>query len=54
MQKDRIDHQRLRDMGYTVFRFWSEEVRRNLLRVVNQVMLYVEGAKETRIPYKDI
>jgi DNA mismatch endonuclease (patch repair protein) len=50
MQKDRINHEKLREMGYTVFRFWSDEVKRNLPRVVNQIMLYVETAREIKIP----
>jgi DNA mismatch endonuclease, patch repair protein len=50
MQKDRIDHEQLRSMGYTVFRFWSNEVKKNIPRVVNQILLYIETAKEIKIP----
>jgi DNA mismatch endonuclease, patch repair protein len=50
MQKDRIVKEQLTTMGYTVFRFWSKEIISNLSRVVNQIMLYIEAARETKIP----
>ncbi|QEK99465.1 very short patch repair endonuclease [Olivibacter sp. LS-1] len=53
MQKDRQDHEALRAIGFTVFRFWSKEVTNNLPKVVNQIMLFIETAKEIRIPYKN-
>ncbi|WP_134088546.1 very short patch repair endonuclease [Olivibacter sp. XZL3] len=53
MQLDRINQEHLQVMGYTVFRFWSQEVKRNLPRVVNQVMLYVESAREIKIPLSE-
>lgn len=54
MQKDRFDHEQLRAKGYTVFRFWSEDIKRGLPKVVNQVMLYLETAKEIVIPTTEI
>ncbi|MFC0316946.1 very short patch repair endonuclease [Olivibacter oleidegradans] len=50
MQKDRLHNEQLRAVGYTVFRFWSEEVNKNLPKVVNQIMLYIEAIKEIKIP----
>ncbi|MGK9118042.1 very short patch repair endonuclease [Olivibacter jilunii] len=51
MQKDRMYNEQLKDMGYMVFRFWSEEVINHTDRVVNQIMLYIETAKDIKIPY---
>lgn len=53
IQKDKIDHQRLQDVGFTVFRFWTEDVKKNLPKIVNQIILYIEAAREVRIPYFD-
>lgn len=53
MQKDRSADRQLQDLGYTVFRFWADDVRKSLEACVNQVMLYIESAKEIRIPYSD-
>ena len=50
MQKDRISTNQLKEMDYIVFRFWSEEVIKYLDRVVNQISLYLETAKEFKIP----
>lgn len=53
MQKDQIANEQLRDMGYTVFRFWSNEIKKNLDTCVNQVLLFIETAKEVKIPQYD-
>ncbi|QNL47891.1 very short patch repair endonuclease [Olivibacter sp. SDN3] len=53
MQKDRQDRDQLQAMGFTVFRFWSREVTNNLPKVVNQIMLFIETAKDITIPYKN-
>ncbi len=42
MQKDKQATRTLRDMGYVVFRFWSQEILRELPRVVNQIELFLE------------
>lgn len=52
MQKDRNDNEQLQEMGYTVFRFWSEEVVKHTHRVVNQVLLYLETVKEVKVHSK--
>lgn len=46
MQKDRQTNRILTDMGYTVFRFWSREILKELPKVINQIELYVEGMKK--------
>ena len=53
MQKDQIANEQLRDMGYTVFTFWSNEIKKNLDTCVNQVLLFIETAKEMKIPRYD-
>lgn len=49
MQKDRIYNRQLQEMGYTVFRFWSEEVLKHRERVINQVLLYIETVRTIKI-----
>ena len=41
MQRDREVNQQLKDMGYTVFRFWEHEVKNNLKTCINDVMVYL-------------
>lgn len=53
MQKDRMNNVLLQEMGYVIFRFWSETVLKDLNSCVNQVLLYIEAANEIRIPTKD-
>jgi len=50
MQKDHLHTTALKDMGYAVFRFWADELMSGPDAFVNQVMLYIETAKEVRIP----
>lgn len=42
MQKDERVNRALRDMGYTVFRFWSQDVLKKLPIVLNQIELFLE------------
>ena len=42
MQKDKRVNRALRDMGYTVFRFWSQDVLKKLPTVLNQIELFLE------------
>jgi len=46
MQKDERANRALRNMGYTVFRFWSQDILKNLPKVVNQIELYLETRKQ--------
>lgn len=50
MQRDLQNRQALEHAGYTVMRFWDHEVIKNLAACVNQVKLYIETAKEMKIP----
>src|SRR5690606_16832045 len=45
MQKDEQANRTLRDMGYVVFRFWSQEILKELPKVVNQIELFLETRK---------
>jgi DNA mismatch endonuclease (patch repair protein) len=42
MQRDREVNHKLEEKGYKVFRFWSKEVLKELDRVVDEVVEYVE------------
>ncbi|RZL46385.1 MAG: very short patch repair endonuclease [Pedobacter sp.] len=53
MQRDRFVNEQLSDMGYTVMRFWEHEVRTGLKACVNQIMLYLESAKISNVPFKN-
>lgn len=48
MQRDIRTNRALRDMGYTVFRFWSQDVLKNLTKVINQITLFLETRKNYR------
>ncbi|MFD2554769.1 very short patch repair endonuclease [Sphingobacterium tabacisoli] len=45
MQKDERVNRALRDMDYTVFRFWSQDVLKKLPMVLNQIELFLETRK---------
>lgn len=45
MQKDFQVNSELRAMGYTVFRFWSQYVLKELPYVINQIELFLETRK---------
>lgn len=42
IQKDQQTTRTLRDMGYVVFRFWSQDILKNLPQVINQIELFLE------------
>ncbi|WP_200818825.1 very short patch repair endonuclease [Sphingobacterium lactis] len=42
MQVDRWSNLALRELGYTVFRFWSKDILNNLAQVTNQIELFLE------------
>lgn len=48
MQKDERSNRALREMGYTVFRFWSQDILKKLPVVLNQIELYLESRKMWR------
>lgn len=41
MQRDIEVNRELKNMGYTIFRFWSHEVKDNLKTCINDVMVYL-------------
>ncbi|GAB5398627.1 MAG: very short patch repair endonuclease [Aureisphaera sp.] len=43
MQKDHEVNQHLREMGFTVFRFWSREISGDLDRCVNDIIGYIKS-----------
>ncbi len=53
MQRDRYINEHLGAKGYTVMRFWEHEVKENLAKCVNQVLLYIEASKTAVIPRLD-
>ncbi|SEP92509.1 T/G mismatch-specific endonuclease [Hyunsoonleella jejuensis] len=42
MQRDREVNQQLKDMGFTVFRFWTKEIKENLSTCLNDVLMYLD------------
>ena len=51
IERDKENNEALIALGYTVFRFWGEDVRKNLHKCINQIQLYLETAGEGRVPY---
>ncbi|WP_293936064.1 very short patch repair endonuclease [Sphingobacterium sp. UBA5996] len=45
MQKDIRVNRALRDMDYVVFRFWTQDILKNLPTVLNQIELFLETRK---------
>ncbi|WP_313420183.1 very short patch repair endonuclease [Sphingobacterium multivorum] len=45
MQKDIRVNKALRDMDYVVFRFWTQDILKNLPTVINQIELFLETRK---------
>lgn len=45
MQKDIRVNRALRDMDYVVFRFWTQDILKNLPIVLNQIELFLETRK---------
>ncbi|WP_317194106.1 very short patch repair endonuclease [Hyunsoonleella ulvae] len=42
MQRDREVNQQLSDMGFTVFRFWANEIKNDLKTCLNDVLVYLD------------
>ena len=42
MQRDREVNKELNEMGYTVFRFWEKEVKNDLKKCINDVLVYIQ------------
>ncbi|MGJ1417685.1 very short patch repair endonuclease [Sphingobacterium multivorum] len=45
MQKDIRVNKALREMDYVVFRFWTQDILKNLPTVINQIELFLETRK---------
>ena len=41
MQRDRQVNRDLNQMGYTVFRFWEQDIKKELHKCINDVMVYI-------------
>jgi len=41
MQRDRQVNRDLNQMGYTVFRFWEQEIKKELQKCINDVMVFI-------------
>lgn len=41
MQRDREVNRQLMDMGYTIFRFWEKEIKNELNKCINDVLVYI-------------
>ena len=41
MQRDRQVNRQLNDMEYTVFRFWEKEIKNELNKCINDVLVYI-------------
>ena len=45
LQRDREVNRHLKDMDYTVFRFWDKELKNDLNKCVNDVLEYIDTFK---------
>ena len=41
IQRDREVNRQLQEMGITVFRFWSQEIKNHLDKCINDVLVYI-------------
>ena len=41
IQRDKEVNQQLYDMGYTVFRFWEKEVKKDLDKCINDILIFI-------------
>ena len=41
MQRDREVNRQLNNMGYTVFRFWEKEIKNELNKCINDILVYI-------------
>lgn len=45
LQRDKEVNRQLEEMGYTVFRFWAKEIKTNLQKCINDILIYLDTAK---------
>ncbi|CAN0581311.1 unnamed protein product, partial [Ectocarpus sp. 12 AP-2014] len=43
IQRDKEVNRALEDLGYTVFRFWANDIKKNLETCLNQVITHLEN-----------
>ena len=43
IQRDKEVNEQLYDLGYTVFRFWEKEVKTDLNRCINDVLVFIDS-----------
>ena len=41
MQRDREVNRQLGDLGFTVYRFWSKEIKKDLDKCINDIMVFI-------------
>lgn len=54
IQRDKSVNETLKLKGYTVMRFWEHQIKKNISSCANQVLLYIESAKQGTIPEHSI
>lgn len=42
MQRDKEVNQQLIEMGYTVFRFWAKDIKTELDKCINDILVYID------------
>lgn len=45
MQRDEEVNQQLTDLGYTIFRFWEHEIKKDLRKCINDVLVFIDWKK---------
>ncbi|MDG3583067.1 DUF559 domain-containing protein [Galbibacter pacificus] len=45
MQRDREVNAQLAEMDYTVFRFWTHEIKKELDKCINDVLVYINTGR---------
>ncbi|MCB0471223.1 MAG: DUF559 domain-containing protein, partial [Flavobacteriaceae bacterium] len=44
LQRDKEVNRKLQEMGYTVFRFWTNEIKTDLKKCIDDVLVYLDTA----------
>jgi len=42
IQRDRINNARLKDMGWTVYRFWGNQIKKEFMSCLDKICRYIE------------
>jgi len=53
MQRDNQVNLFFAEKGYTVMRFWEHQIKTELSKCVNQVVLYIDSSKDIPVPDKE-